>query len=47
MSLGSRAQRIRAASLGLVILVIAQYVLGISFSLYGTAPTASKKVDAF
>ena len=43
-SLGSRAQRIRAASLGLV---IAQYVLGISYNLYGTAPTASKKVDAF
>jgi uncharacterized membrane protein len=30
-----------------VILLLAQYVLGIGYSLYGTAPTATKKLKPF
>lgn len=35
------------ASSGLVILLLAQYVLGIAYNLYGTAPTATKTVKMF
>jgi hypothetical protein len=42
-----RAGRIPGASFGLLILLIIQYLLGIGYNLYGTAPTASKKIDAF
>lgn len=44
---GSRAQRIRAASLGLVILLVIQYVLGLSYNLYGTMPTTTKEITEF
>jgi hypothetical protein len=42
-----RARRISAVSSGLVILLLAQYVLGIGYNLYGTAPTAAKPVKLF
>jgi hypothetical protein len=35
------------ASSGLVILLLAQYVLGIAYNLYGTAPTAAKAIKLF
>lgn len=42
-----QARRISTASSGLVILLLAQYVLGIACNLYGTAPTASKTIKPF
>lgn len=42
-----RASRTAAASFGMVILLIIQYILGISYNLYGTAPTASKSISYF
>jgi hypothetical protein len=42
-----RARRISTASFGLVILLLAQYVLGLAYNLYGTAPTATKKIKVF
>lgn len=42
-----REGRISAASFGLVILLLAQYVLGIAYNLYGTAPTATKAIKPF
>jgi hypothetical protein len=44
---GQRGQRILTASFGLVILLLAQYVLGIAYNLYGTAPTPTKKIKLF
>jgi hypothetical protein len=44
---GRREQRIFIASAGLVILLLAQYVLGIAYNLYGTAPTAARKLKPF
>lgn len=41
------ARHLSAASFALVILVLAQYVLGISYSLYGTTPTATKALKLF
>jgi hypothetical protein len=42
-----QARRITGASFGLTILILIQYVLGIAYNLYGTAPTAAKKVTFF
>jgi EamA domain-containing membrane protein RarD len=42
-----REQRIFAASFGLVVLLVAQYVLGLAYNLYGTAPTAARKLKPF
>jgi hypothetical protein len=42
-----RAGRVASGSFGLVLLLVIQYVLGIAYNLYGTAPTASKKITAF
>jgi hypothetical protein len=42
-----RRQRLGAAGFGLVILVLTQYVLGIGYNLYGTAPTPGRKVKLF
>lgn len=42
-----QARRICAVSSGLVILLLIQYVLGIGYSLYGTAPTAAKAIKPF
>jgi hypothetical protein len=41
------ARRIAITSFGLMILLLIQYVLGIAYNLYGTAPTAAKKITAF
>jgi hypothetical protein len=35
------------ASFGMVILLLAQDVLGVAYNLYGTAPTATKSVKVF
>jgi hypothetical protein len=35
------------ASFGLGILLLAQYVLGITYNLYGTVPTSTKKLEFF
>jgi hypothetical protein len=45
--LAGRSRRIRIASFGLVILLLAQYILGITYNLYGTAPTSTKKLTFF
>jgi hypothetical protein len=42
-----RVGRVARASFGQLILLLIQYVLGLAYNLYGTAPTAAKKVDAF
>ena len=43
----SRLARIRMSSLGGVIMLIIQFILGIVYNLYGTAPTASKSIGLF
>jgi hypothetical protein len=43
----SRLARIRTSSLGGVILLIIEFILGIVYNLYGTAPTAAKSVGLF
>jgi hypothetical protein len=40
-------RRLRHASFGLVILLVIQYVLGLSYNLYGTMPATSKKITEF
>jgi hypothetical protein len=44
---GSRAKSAADLSLRLLIAVLLQYGLGIGYNLYGTAPTANKKVEFF
>lgn len=39
--------RVRMASLGLVSMLILQFILGVGESLYGTAPTAAKSISMF
>jgi hypothetical protein len=46
-SLASRLARLRMASFGAVTMLIIQFILGIVYNLYGTAPTASKSVGLF
>ena len=43
----SRLVRLRLSSLGAVIMLIVQFVLGIVYNLYGTAPTSAKSVGLF
>jgi hypothetical protein len=43
----SRLARVRMASLGAVTMLIIQYVLGMIYNLYGTAPTATKSIGLF
>jgi len=43
----SRLVRLRLSSLGAVIMLIVQFVLGIVYNLYGTAPTPAKSVGLF
>ena len=45
--LASRLARIRISSLGGVIMLIIEFILGIAYNLYGTAPTAGKSVGLF
>jgi hypothetical protein len=40
-------RRLRRASFGLVILLVIQYVLGLSYNLYGTIPTPTKTITEF
>ena len=43
----SRVARLRMSSLGLVSMLIIQFILGVIYSLYGTAPTSAKSVGLF
>jgi hypothetical protein len=43
----SRVARLRISSLGLVTMLILQFILGMIYNLYGTAPTATKSVGMF
>ena len=43
----SRVARLRMSSLGLVSMLIIQFILGVIYSLYGTGPTAAKSVGMF
>src|SRR5579859_7805967 len=43
----SRLVRLRLSSLGAVVMLIIQFVLGIIYNLYGTAPTSAKSVGLF
>ena len=43
----SRVARLRLSSLGLVSMLIIQFILGMIYSLYGTGPTATKSVGMF
>jgi len=43
----SRVARLRISSLGLVTMLILQFILGMIYNLYGTAPTAAKSVGMF
>ncbi|HEV2256666.1 MAG TPA: hypothetical protein VGS06_26300 [Streptosporangiaceae bacterium] len=43
----SRLVRLRLSSLGAVIMLIVQFILGIIYNLYGTAPTSTKSVGLF
>ena len=43
----SRLARIRTSSLGTVVMLILQFILGIIYNLYGTAPTSTKSVGLF
>lgn len=42
-----RLVRLRLSSLGAVIMLIVQFILGIIYNLYGTAPTSTKSVGLF
>ena len=42
-----RVARLRMSSLGLVSMLIIQFILGIIYNLYGTAPTSAKSVGMF
>ena len=43
----SRLVRLRLSSLGAVIMLIVQFILGIVYNLYGTAPTSTKSIGLF
>jgi hypothetical protein len=43
----SRLGRLRMASFGAVTMLIIQFILGMIYNLYGTAPTAAKSVGLF
>jgi hypothetical protein len=42
-----RITRVRMASVGVVSMLIIQFVLGMVYNIYGTAPTATKSVGMF
>jgi hypothetical protein len=42
-----RAARLRLSSFGLVTMLILQFILGMIYNLYGTAPTSAKSVGMF
>jgi len=43
----SRLARLRMSSLGLVTMLILEFILGIVYNLYGTAPTSTKSIGLF
>ena len=43
----SRLARLRMSSLGAVAMLIIEFILGVSYNLYGTAPTANKSIGLF
>ena len=43
----ARVARLRMSSLGLVSMLIIQFILGIIYNLYGTAPTSAKSIGLF
>jgi hypothetical protein len=43
----SRLARLRMASLGAVVMLIIQFILGVIYNLYGTAPTSKKSIGLF
>jgi hypothetical protein len=43
----SRLARLRMSSLGLVTMLILEFILGIIYNLYGTAPTSTKSIGLF
>jgi heme A synthase len=43
----ARLERVRMASFGALTMLILQFVLGIAYNLYGTAPTSKKSVGWF
>jgi heme A synthase len=43
----SRLARLRMASLGAVVMLILQFILGMIYNLYGTAPTSKKSIGLF
>jgi hypothetical protein len=45
--LANRLARIRMSSLGGVIMLIIEFILGTVYNLYGTAPTAHKSIGLF
>jgi len=46
-SRASRLARVRMASFGAVTMLIIEFILGMIYNLYGTAPTASKSIGLF
>jgi hypothetical protein len=44
---GVRVARLRGSSLGLVAMLILQFILGMIYNLYGTAPTSTKSIGLF
>jgi hypothetical protein len=42
-----RLVRLRGASIGVVVMLIIQFILGMIYNLYGTAPTSTKSVGLF
>ena len=42
-----RLARLRRSSLGLIAMLIVQFILGIIYNLYGTAPTSTKSIGLF
>ena len=43
----ARLARLRLSSLGTVVVLIVQFILGIVYNLYGTAPTSTKSIGLF
>ena len=43
----ARLERVRMASFGALTMLVLQFVLGAAYSVYGTAPTATKSVGLF
>ena len=43
----ARLARLRRSSLGAVVMLIVQFILGMIYNLYGTAPTSTKSIGLF